>query len=99
MKINVVNFQPNSDDVAYLEDVFGMLSDRFDEESSFVVNIAKDGDHYKAVATIVMDKRAVQGEMKARTLQILAPSLVVELKAKLAMASQQDSDLFAHISA
>jgi hypothetical protein len=84
MKINYLNYKPSKYEREYLESEMLEIKEILPSDSSFIINVNKRDDHIEANATIVFDKRVVETQMNARSIEILAPSLNIGIRAKMA---------------
>lgn len=94
MKLNYLNFKPTKEQRNYLEQEFSRLKHEITNDDSFIINVKYKNEKYSAKATIFKDNFIVQGEMKARKIDILAPSLIIELKSKMAWQQSQKNQKY-----
>lgn len=85
MNIKYLNFKPNEKDKYILSHEFDELKEHFCNETHFKVKVEKAGDIYKAHATIESPYLNIESDMTGRSLEIIGPSLSMELKVKSAL--------------
>ncbi len=85
MKINYLNFKPTAKNHRLLLDEFEELKTHFSADTDFEFGIEKINDIYQAHASIKSPFLNINSDMTGRTLDIIGPSLSMELKVKSAL--------------